>query len=324
MNHRNGIFIFFLILAICVFAQETVHVVEKGETIYSIARSFKVAPEELMRFNDVADASKLQVGRQLRIPGTAGAGSSSTLNGNSPTQTYTERRVIKNETLYSIARNNGITLQALRNANNFSQDHILREGEQIRIPSGSSAAGMAGTSTASSGSGVAAGNAGGTSTGNSGGATSRPATTIKPAAPAAKPAARPVPVVEPRSTTAKAVDSSLRWPVTAKELAYMTGKLPGVVVTGEKTESVKSLTQGTVVSAGPYRGFGRVAIIQVTGGYLYVYGGCESLAVKEGDRVGPGTELGKLGIDAVSQKPQLFFLVYRNNAPMDPSKAPRA
>jgi septal ring factor EnvC (AmiA/AmiB activator) len=104
----------------------------------------------------------------------------------------------------------------------------------------------------------------------------------------------------------------------------MTGKLSGVVVTGEKSEPVTSLTQGTVVSAGPYRGFGRVAIVQVTGGYLYVYGGCESLTVKEGDRVSPGTELGKLGIDAVSEKPQLFFMVYRNNAPIDPSKAPRA
>jgi septal ring factor EnvC (AmiA/AmiB activator) len=104
----------------------------------------------------------------------------------------------------------------------------------------------------------------------------------------------------------------------------MTGKLSGVVVIGEQTESVKSLTQGKVVSAGPYRGFGRVAIVQVSGGYLYVYGGCESLSVKEGDWVGSGTELGKLGIDAVSQKPQLFFLVYRNNNPVDPSKAPRA
>jgi septal ring factor EnvC (AmiA/AmiB activator) len=104
----------------------------------------------------------------------------------------------------------------------------------------------------------------------------------------------------------------------------LTGKLFGVVLTGERTEAVKSLTQGKVVSAGPYRGFGKVAIVEVTGGYLYVYGGCESLSVKEGDRVGPGTELGKLGIDAVSEKPQLFFLVYRSNTPIDPAKAPRA
>jgi septal ring factor EnvC (AmiA/AmiB activator) len=127
-----------------------------------------------------------------------------------------------------------------------------------------------------------------------------------------------------RQTASKSVDVSLRWPVKPKELAYMTGKLYGVVLEGERTEPVKSLTQGTVISAGPYRGFGGVAIVQVTGGYLYVYGGCESLSVKEGDRIGPGTELGKLGIDAVSSKPQLFFLVYRNNAPIDPAKAPRA
>ena len=96
------------------------------------------------------------------------------------------------------------------------------------------------------------------------------------------------------------------------------------MVTGDKSEPVKSLTQGTVVSAGPYRGFGRVAIVQMSGGYLYVYGGCETLLVKEGDKVVPGTELGKLGIDAKSAKPQLFFLVYQSNNPIDPVKAPRA
>ncbi|GHV61731.1 peptidoglycan-binding protein LysM [Spirochaetia bacterium] len=322
MNHRSGIFSFFLFCALCAaihipgaFAQDSVYVVGQGETIYSIARSFRISPEELMRFNDIADASKLQIGRRLRIPGASGgeprpsasaASSVGNSGGGAPAVVYIEHRVIKGETLYSIARNNGITLAALRNANNFSQDHVLREGERIRIPK----TGAAGA--ASSGS-VAAGNAGGTTP---------QTTTVQPAAPPAKPAAVPAP--EPRSTAAKAVDSSLRWPVTAKEVAYMTGKLSGVVVTGEKSESVKSLTQGTVVSAGPYRGFGRVAIIQVAGGYLYVYGGCESLTVKEGDRVGPGTELGKLGIDAVSGRPQLFFMVYRNNVPMDPSRAPRA
>jgi septal ring factor EnvC (AmiA/AmiB activator) len=111
--------------------------------------------------------------------------------------------------------------------------------------------------------------------------------------------------------------------VNPKELAYMQGKLNGVLLQGERYEPVKSLTQGTVVSAGPYRGFGRIAIVQSAGGYLYVYGGCESLSVKEGDAVVPGTELGKLGVDAVSEKPQLFFMVYRNNTPVDPATAPR-
>jgi murein DD-endopeptidase MepM/ murein hydrolase activator NlpD len=126
-----------------------------------------------------------------------------------------------------------------------------------------------------------------------------------------------------RPTAPKTVDSSLRWPVVPKAIAYMTGKLYGVVVRGERSEPVRSLTQGMVLAAGPYRGFGRVAIVQVNGGYLYVYGGCESLSVKVGDRIGPGTELGRLGIDAVSTQPQLFFMVYRRDTPIDPAKAPR-
>jgi septal ring factor EnvC (AmiA/AmiB activator) len=103
----------------------------------------------------------------------------------------------------------------------------------------------------------------------------------------------------------------------------MTGRLYGVAILGERSEPILSLNHGTVVSAGPYRGFGQVVIVQVAGNYLFVYGGCESLSVREGDRVTPGLELGRLGIDAVSRKPQLFFLVYKNNTPIDPAKAPR-
>ncbi|MDR1575760.1 MAG: LysM peptidoglycan-binding domain-containing protein [Treponema sp.] len=273
-------------------AEDAVHVVAKGETLYSISRLYRVSPDELMRYNNIADATKLQAGRRLRIPPAAppvpaAGNATTTVTGNgvsgkagagettsSVQAAYTEYRVVKNDTLFSIARNHSVTVQTLRDFNKFSANHVLKEGERIKIP----------------GSAVPAGS---------------------PAAPA-------------RQTAAKTVDSSVRWPVNAKEIAYMTGKLYGVVVRGERSESVRSLTQGTVISAGPYRGFGRVAIVQVSGGYLYVYGGCESLSVKEGDRIGPGTEVGRLGIDAVSEKPQLFFMVYRSNTPIDPAKAPRA
>ncbi|MCL2093396.1 MAG: LysM peptidoglycan-binding domain-containing M23 family metallopeptidase [Treponema sp.] len=118
--------------------------------------------------------------------------------------------------------------------------------------------------------------------------------------------------------------ATVRWPVTAREVSTMTGKLSGVIITGTRAESVISLTHGVVLSAGPFQGFGRVVIVQTEGGYLYVYGGNESLSVREGDRVGPGTELGRLGIDDISNRPQLFFMVYRNNVPIDPALAPRA
>lgn len=264
--------------------------VVKGETIYSIARSFKVSPEELMSFNNIIDPSRLQAGSRLKIPGGASVSVQKSVSAN--TQKLTEYQAQKNDTLYSIARQNGVSLETLRSVNGFSETYVLKVGDRVKIPQNSSVRTVSGGGTQNT-------------------QTATASSTSSSSA--------------PRSVSAaKNIDSTLRWPVSPKELSYMKGKLSGVSVTGERSEPVKSLSGGTVVSAGPYRGFGRVVIIQANGGYLYVYGGCESLSVKEGDRVGPGMELGKLGIDAVSNKPELFFMVYKNNAPIDPAKAPRA
>ncbi|MDR0401341.1 MAG: M23 family metallopeptidase [Treponema sp.] len=264
-------------------AEDPIHVVRKGETIYSIARLFNIDPGDLMRSNSISDASRLQEGKRLRIPLNPLENSLPPPESPAP---YQERRVLRNETLYSIARNSSTTVQILREINGFSLNHVLKEGELIKIPLSAPAAAEDSSSAVTSDA----------PTGSLSGA---------------------------RQTTTREVDRNLRWPVAAKEIVYLEGKLPGVMVTGERREPVRSLTQGTVISAGPYRGFGRVAIVQATGGYLYVYGGCESLSVAEGDRIRAGTEIGKLGIDAVSGKPQLFFLVFLKDEPVDPSKAPR-
>ena len=256
------------------FSQERLHTVQKGETLYSIARSLGLRPEDLMTYNGITDPTKLQAGQRLKIPdsGTANPGG------------IVFYKAVRGDTLYGIARKFSVTVGAIQEANSLQANYVLKEGDTLKIPS---AAGVQSTAGLPQGTGAAA--ASGTG------------------------------IPAPASGS-----SALSWPVAAREISYMTGKLSGVVITGTRLEAVTSLTWGTVLSAGPYRGFGRVAIVQVEGGYLYVYGGCESLSVKEGDRVSPGTEIGKLGVDAVSNKPQLFFMVYRSNSPIDPAEAPRA
>ena len=276
MKIRTGLLcfllgVFSLFFSGGLYGEERVHTVLRGETFYSIARSFGIKAEDLMRYNGISDPSRLQTGQRLKIPDSVTQVSAAPAQtGGTTAASY---RVVKGDTLYSIARKFSVTVAAIQEANSLPSGYVLRIGDSLILPSSSSGQGA--------------------------------------------------PVSQQRTGSVSA-SSAVSWPVSALELSYMAGKLSGVVITGTRSESVKSLTFGTVLSAGPYRGFGRVVIVQVEGSYLYVYGGCESLSAKEGDKVGPGTELGKLGVDPVSGKPQLFFMVYRSNAPVDPAKAPRA
>jgi len=262
------------------FPENVVHLVAKGDTIYSIARLYKISQDELMRYNNIADSSKLQAGMRLVIPSKASSNPPVVNTGNS--SAYSTYTVSKNDTLYSIARSRGVTLQALRDINGFSKNYVLKTGEKIKIPA--SAPSTAATKT----------------------------TTTPPARTAAgQPAA-----------SVKTADLSIRWPVAAKEVQYMNSNT-GVLVSGMESESIKSLTGGIVVHASPWRGYGNVAVVETDEGYRYLYGSCETLSVRKGDSIEPGTELGKLGIYPASGKPELVLIVSQNGSPVDPAKAPR-
>jgi len=272
----------FFLSAYSTGGQDRVHLVAKGETVYSISRLYQISQDELMRYNKIADASRLQAGMRLAIPPkTSGSavGNSAPAASNPPAAAnavYSTYTVSKSDTLYSIARSKGVTLHALRDINGFSKNYVLKAGEKIKIPA------PAGT-----------------------------------AAPSTRPPTPPA-----ASAPAKKADSSIRWPVAAREVSYMNSN-SGVLVSGRMSESIKSLTGGVVVHASPWRGYGNVAVVEAEGGYRYLYGSCETLSVRKGDSIEPGTELGKLGIYPASGKPELVLIVSQNGSPVDPAKAPR-
>ncbi|MDR2602864.1 MAG: LysM peptidoglycan-binding domain-containing M23 family metallopeptidase [Spirochaetaceae bacterium] len=317
------------------------HIVKSGETVYSISRKYGVKVDEILFINEIENANKVMAGQKLRIPsGPTMALPISDASYKKPPEraVFINYKAEKGDTLYGLSRRFGVSVQDLTAANNYPKNKMLKIGETVKIPAPEekSALNAEGFSPLNIPPGLPADKlAQPLNSGPSlrppegpmpeaiiaqGGAASKN-TVLIPASSSAKNSA-PASSIGSK-TASKPVDLRLKWPIKIKEASYMTGKLDGVVLTGEKTAPVQSISSGTVASAGPYRGFGRVAIVQSDSGYIYVYGGCEQLSVKAGERVAYGEEIGRLGVDAASQKPRLFFMVYNGVKAIDPAKAPR-
>ncbi len=304
-------------LALPAFAQNPpTHTLGKGETLYAVSRKYKVSYEALAAANGITDPTKLRIGTILIIPSV--------------------HVVAKGETLFGISKQYGISIGELLAANKLKQDYVLKIGDTLIIPA-QPAATTATPATAA------------TAT------TTTPATTAIPATTSSVPAtsttlqpvattssttttqATPgsvnnktpsagsssaVKLPEPVKTQDKVVDMKLEWPVPGKAM-YLDGKLEGMMIRVKAGEAAKAIASGTVVSAGPSRGFNQVAFIQAKSGYVYVYGGNDALFVKTGDQVVSGKEIGTIGIDAKDGSPIAYFFVFRNGQPIDPALAPR-
>ena len=111
-------------------AATSAHVVQRGETLSSIARRYGVSASALASANGVSDPRSLRAGQRLRIPAGGAVAARSTPP---PMRTYTVRR---GDTLSSIARRHGVTVGELVAANELP-DSRIRAGQRLRVPTGS-------------------------------------------------------------------------------------------------------------------------------------------------------------------------------------------
>ncbi len=254
--------VLYVLISLSVFlgAEDLVHVLKRGETLYGISRQYNVPADAIMKYNSITNPDRLKAGQEIRIPGV-----------------YTVKR---GDTLYGIAREFSLPVADLLSANGLNRNSTIRIGEVLYIPGSAK-------QTAES-------------------------TSVSAA-----------PLKDPRTFTTKRIDTTIIWPVDGQEISYLSGKLYGVSITADQDSEVKTIASGTVLSTGPYRGFGQVVFIQSKNGYIYVYGGLSRMSVRPGDTISFGDLLGNLGADSLSGKPQLYFLVYNKDKPVDPAKAPR-
>ena len=111
------------------------YVVQPGDTLASLSRRFGVGLAALIELNELSDPDNLSVGQELRIPGVAPAGV-----GRGGTYVVKE-----GDTLFSIARQYGVTVDSLAQANNISDPSTLYVGQELVVPRATTSRSSGGT-----------------------------------------------------------------------------------------------------------------------------------------------------------------------------------
>jgi LysM repeat protein len=102
-----------------------VHIVQYGDTLYSIARSAGTNVSTLMALNNLSSPNLIYVGQRIILGGDV---------GNDPGPDYGVHTVQAGETLYSIARHYNTTVAVLAQINGILNPSLIYVGQRITLP----------------------------------------------------------------------------------------------------------------------------------------------------------------------------------------------
>ncbi|MEI9918075.1 MAG: LysM peptidoglycan-binding domain-containing protein [Bacteroidota bacterium] len=112
--------------------QVQTHTVQAGETLYSISKQHQLSVGDLKRFNDLDETVGLKPGQVLKLTENEVVEEKvEDVTVSSPNEEFYEVKV--SDTLYSVARQYGVTIKDLMECNN-KKDFSVSVGERLKIP----------------------------------------------------------------------------------------------------------------------------------------------------------------------------------------------
>jgi LysM repeat protein len=111
------------------------HTVKAGETLYSIARLYKVDVKEIFDVNSISDKEyKVKIGDVLKVPSRNAENTSSTASVTNELVPITTHHVMQGETLYKIAAMYNTTPEVIKQLNGLKSDGV-NIGQILKVPS---------------------------------------------------------------------------------------------------------------------------------------------------------------------------------------------
>lgn len=325
--------------------------VQRGDTLYGLARANGVTVKELMAANGLASAT-IRPGQTLRLPGgaspvaapldpaparqTAVAGRAPASSRAAETSDWRGTyQVQPGDSLYRIARRHNIRVADLQHANEITNPRQLKPGVTLRVPgpgdaSATVASAPSATAPASAGSHAPYGIQSTTQPTiiNNGEQrvaalnTGRSLIDAAPAAAASPSGVKPVQTVA--ITPSQIGTASLRWPSKGKIISGFGQRADGthndgVNIAVPRGTDVHAAAEGEVAYAGSeLKGYGNLILLRHDNGWVTAYAHADQLLVKRGDKVRRGDVIAKAGATGQVDQPQLHFELRQGSKPVDP------
>ncbi|MDR2179555.1 MAG: LysM peptidoglycan-binding domain-containing M23 family metallopeptidase [Synergistaceae bacterium] len=121
---------------------------------------------------------------------------------------------------------------------------------------------------------------------------------------------------------------SFRWPVMGKinspfgwrrhPITRRRDFHTGLDIKASRGTVIRSSREGQVVYSGWMGGYGKVVVVEHSGGQSTLYAHCSSLLVKQGTKISVGQNIARVGSSGRTTGPHLHFEVRNGNSPVNP------
>ena len=300
------------------------HVVKSGETLSDIALQYGgVTAQDLLRANSLKDANRLAAQQIILVPNasefiedtldevqTRKARVAALREQTQPLKVVSYV-VAAGDSLWSIANSQNLEVDTLVGSNTFKNSVVLHPGVVLRIPN----------------------------------QVTPPVdfVSLKAGSEIFLPGARPEAAVEESQTGGKKsgtssaknsknvvqkVSRSFRWPVMGKinspfgwrrhPITRRRDFHTGLDIKAGRGTVIRSSREGKVVYSGWMGGYGKVVVVEHSGGQSTLYAHCSSLLVKQGTKVSVGQNIARVGSTGRATGPHLHFEVRNGNSPVNP------